>query len=42
MGMVRFATIGTSKICERFLDALAGEPRAALASCYSRLSLIHI
>ena len=34
--MVRFATIGTSKICERFLDALAGEPRAALASCYSR------
>ncbi|WP_418823613.1 Gfo/Idh/MocA family protein [Paratractidigestivibacter faecalis] len=36
MGMVRFATIGTSKICERFLDALAGEPRAALASCYSR------
>ena len=36
MGMVRFATIGTSKICERFLDALSGEPRAALAGCYSR------
>lgn len=36
MGMVRFATIGTSKICERFLDALGAEPRATLAACYSR------
>ena len=36
MGMVRFATIGTSKICERFLDALSREPRAALTGCYSR------
>lgn len=36
MGTVRFATIGTSMICERFLDALAREGRASLAACYSR------
>ena len=36
MGMMRLATIGTSKICERFLDALSREPRAALTGCCSR------
>lgn len=36
MADVRFATIGTSKICDRFLDALGAEPRAELVACYSR------
>ena len=36
MENVRFATIGTSGICERFIDALQGEARARLVGCYSR------
>lgn len=40
MGNVRFATIGTSGICERFIDALAGVEGAELAGCYSR-SMAH-
>ena len=36
MERVRFATIGTSGICERFIDALGAEPRASLVGCYSR------
>lgn len=34
--VVRFATIGTSGICERFLDALEQMPDAKLAAVYSR------
>lgn len=33
---VRFATIGTSGICERFLDALKQTPETKLAAVYSR------
>ena len=36
MGTVRFATIGTSGICERFLDALGQVEGAELVACYSR------
>ena len=36
MDKVRFATIGTSAICERFLDALGGYEGAELVACYSR------
>lgn len=36
MGEVGFATIGTSGICERFIDALGREGRAGLVGCYSR------
>ena len=34
--MVRFATIGTSGICERFCEALAEVGDATLTACYSR------
>lgn len=36
MGKVRFATIGTSGICERFIDAVAQVEGAELVACYSR------
>ena len=36
MAKVRFATIGSSAICERFLDALALVGEAELVGCYSR------
>lgn len=36
MGKLRFATIGTSGICERFIDALGQVEGAQLVACYSR------
>lgn len=36
MEKVRFATIGTSGICERFIDALGRVEGAELVACYSR------
>lgn len=36
MGTVRFATIGTSGICEQFCLALAEAPGAELVACHSR------
>ena len=36
MEKVRFATIGTSGICERFIDALAQVEGTELVACYSR------
>ncbi len=36
MGKIRFATIGTSGICERFIDALTQTEGAELVGCYSR------
>lgn len=36
MAKVRFATIGTSGICERFIDALVQVEGAELVACYSR------
>ena len=36
MGNVRFATIGTSAICNRFIDALGQVSGAELVGCYSR------
>ncbi|WP_322151873.1 Gfo/Idh/MocA family oxidoreductase [Paratractidigestivibacter sp.] len=36
MGKVRFATIGTSGVCERFCDALVQVEGAELVGCYSR------
>lgn len=36
METVRFATIGTSAICEQFINALKEVPGTALAGCYSR------
>lgn len=36
MAKVRFGTIGSSGICERFLEALGGVEEAELVACYSR------
>ena len=36
MGTVRFATIGTSGICERFLEALGEAQGVEYVACYSR------
>ena len=36
MGVVRFATIGTSGICERFLEALEEVEGAECVATYSR------
>lgn len=36
MAKVRLATVGTSGITERFIDAVGSEPRAELVACYSR------
>lgn len=36
MGALRFATIGTSGICERFCEALGKVEGAELVACYSR------
>ena len=36
MEAIRFATIGTSGICEQFVNALKDVPASELVGCYSR------